>query len=229
MGETKGDLTPKRIAAIIKSIELGRTLQQEHPEIADLYRRGCTLLKIDEDLDIQSEYSVSNNQAQSSIGCALRGHEGGFKISAYEGLLSREEREQLGKEHKSEACLRLYEEEKGIHALTREERRENGRIGGGRTYERKKGIHALTPEQLAEASRKSMIVKGITPWSEDEKKEAYELSLLPEYRVSSRIDPRRIAEELNKKYHGNCNVRRVNSVVTELYRYRKSLEKKVEN
>ena len=99
------DLSPDQYSAIRRTIELGRTLTKERPEIAELYRKGNSLPTIMEELDIQSNYNVGENVAFNGVYRAITGHGGGFGLNSYEGLIPNpEEREILGKEHMQEMC-----------------------------------------------------------------------------------------------------------------------------
>ena len=87
-----------------KSINLGRILQRNHPEIAELYigSKG-SLSKVVEKLDIQSKYDVFNYVALDGVCYAIVGHEEGFRIEGYVGLITdEEERERIKEKHKNE-------------------------------------------------------------------------------------------------------------------------------
>ena len=86
-----------------KSINLGRILQRNHPEIAELYRGSKeSLSKVAEKLDIQSEYSVSDDVAVTGVRYAIVGHEGSLGIESYVGFISEEERKRIKEKHKNE-------------------------------------------------------------------------------------------------------------------------------
>lgn len=87
-----------------KSINLGRILQRNHPEIAELYigSKG-SLSKVVEKLDVQSKYDVFNDVALDGVCYAIVGHEEGFRIEGYVGLITdEEERERIKEKHKNE-------------------------------------------------------------------------------------------------------------------------------
>lgn len=79
---------------------------------------------------------------------------------------------------------KAYEEGKGIHALTPEERREVAKKGGQKSYEEGKGAHALTPEEKIKFGRKGGIKGGQKAYEEGKGM----FSLTPEER-----------KEINKK------------------------------
>ena len=66
----------------------------------------------------------------------------------------------LSKEEKREIGKNTHMMGIGVHGLTREERSEAGKIGGRTSYERGAGIHALTKEQRVENSKKSGKIAG---------------------------------------------------------------------
>ena len=148
--------TPEQVGAISRGIKLGRTLQRDHPEIADLYRAGLTATEISEELGIELKYSVSVNVARTGICMAYAGHNGGFNLDAYEGLIPDvEEREKLAREHLQEGGRKLHVEGKGIHGRSDEERSEAGHKGGRKTYEEGMGIHGMSDEERREIGLKS--------------------------------------------------------------------------
>ena len=95
------DLTIQ-ISVLKKSISLGKILQKEHPEIADIYGY-YSQTDIPKMLDIQSEYGVGDNVAVNGVRYAIRGHEGSFGIEGYIGLISKEEIKKIEKERKEES------------------------------------------------------------------------------------------------------------------------------
>ncbi|MEK6846538.1 MAG: hypothetical protein AABY16_00015 [Nanoarchaeota archaeon] len=290
MNETQKDLTPQQIRAIEIAIKLGRTLQQNHPEIVDLYRQGFFLPQIVEQLDIVSEYRVTENVALSGVGYAISGNNSLFGKIFYDGLIPEEERKELETEHKFEwgkiIGSRTYEQRKGVHARTKEEMikhgRMGGKIGGSKSYgegkgvhgmtteqkeeasskggqisylegkgvhgmtteqrqeiahklhEQRKGIHALTTEERQQRGRLASISRGETPWSEEEKREAYRLYLSPDYRYQTgnyKGKPmiEKILGTLNKKYHGGNPVRKKSTINQMLHIYKKSLEERAQD
>ncbi len=210
------ELTNEQCAAIKRVIKLGEALIKDHPEIANLRREGNYIHTIAEKLDIQLEYGVTEKIAMGGVNRAIAGHNGSFNLDSYVGLIPKEERERLGREHKQE------------------NRRENGRENGRKAYKNKLGIHGRTTEQHSEAVRKgglkSAIAKGQTPWVTGRIPEieyAHALTFLPEYRLGSQVSNELIALELNIEYHDCEEVRTTEAVRVNLYKYRKSLENRV--
>jgi len=234
----EGNLTPQQWTAITGSIKLGRTLQRDHPHIDYLWWQGGSYPKVVEMLDIQNEYGVGYNVARIAVNKAIAGHDGSFKIPAYNGLISEEERKEIGMRNNVESGRKTYEEGKGIHAMTTKERREigrkNGRKNGRKTYEEGKGVHGRTPEQMSIDGRKANEAQGKTSWTNEETEFAYQLSRQPEYQWGKgsfrpgKPNNELIALELNIQYH-NCNeVRNKRAVQNKLCKYRKSLADKLE-
>ena len=224
-------LSREQFSAIKRSIELGRTLQKEHPEIAVIY--GYHPQKaISKMLDIQSKYGVNDEVARTGVRYAIIGHEGSFRIEGYVGLITdEEEREWLGREHNVQngqrGGLKLFEQRKGIHGRTAEQMSKDGReaglIGGQTTYEQGIGVHGRTAKQMSEDALKSTIARGRTPWTDEEKEFAYMLSQEQEYQRGSLVNNELIALELNIQYHDCKEVRSTKAVALRLSQYRKSL------
>tara|TARA_Y100000310_G_scaffold323165_1_gene383170 strand:- start:7279 stop:8166 length:888 start_codon:yes stop_codon:yes gene_type:complete len=153
------DLSSKQVAAIKLGIELGRTLQEEHPEIAEMYRGGKSQLQIARELGISETYGVSERIASAAIHKTLNGHNGNFRYPEYPGLITDElELEKLAQEHIRENGKVRGDnnriEQKGIFAQTIEERRELGRTSGLKNYANKTGYHGRTKEQRIKDARK---------------------------------------------------------------------------
>ncbi len=158
------ELTRNQIGAITRSIKLGRILQQEHSEIADLYKQNYILSQIVRELNIPSDYGVSRDIAWTGVRLAIAGHPGFLGIDSYDGLIKDSERKIISREHHQEmgrkAGKKNYEEKKGIHGKTSEERREYARKGGRTVYEKRKGWHGRTPEQMSKDGRKGGLKSG---------------------------------------------------------------------
>ena len=205
MEDNKG-LSREQFRAIKRSIELGRTLKEDHPEIAVIYGY-YSQTDISKMLDIQSEYGVRDNVASNGVHYAINGHEEGFGIEGYVGLITdEEEREWIGRIHNEQSCRKV----------------------GRKIYEQGIGIHGRTAEQHSEDVRKATIAKGQTPWSDEEKEFAYMLSQEQEYQHSNgrhagKSNNELIAFALNMEYHDCKEVRSTKAVNLQLCSYRKSL------
>ena len=163
----ENELTNEQLGAISRGIKLGEALIKDHPEIADLWREGMFAPAIVEELDIQTEYSVRDRVATAGVRYAIAGHNGSFNLDSYVGLIPKEERERLGREHMQENRREngrengreTYENKVGVHGRTAEQMSEDGRKGGrkgGReTYKNKVGVHGRTAEQMSEDGRKA--------------------------------------------------------------------------
>src|SRR3989344_7657980 len=81
-----------RMGAIRRVVELGRTLQIEHSEIAELYREGMTGIEISHKLHIPETYQVTEEIGRDGVLKALGGHSGELHIEAYPGMIPSEER-----------------------------------------------------------------------------------------------------------------------------------------
>ena len=238
--EDNKEFSREQVGAITRGISLGRTLQKEHPEIADIYGY-YSQTDIPKMLDIQSEYGVSDEVARTGVHYAINGHEEGFGIEGYVGLITdEEERKRIGREHNIQGGrkgglkggrkggLKVYEQGLGIFGRTSKQHSEDSRKAGRKIYEQGLGIHGRTAEQRSEDSRESVIARGQTPWSDEEKEFAYMLSQEQEYqhpngRNAGKSNNELIALSLNIEYHDCKEVRNTNAVQVQLFKHRKSL------
>ena len=239
------ELTKEQITAIKRGVGLGRTLQKDYPEIADLYRQGYTLQKIVEKLDIKSHYNVSNNVACSGVHRAITGYHSNPKDGFYDGLMDDNERESISRKHIQKNGVKVgymfLKERKGLFGITPKQLAEAGRKGGHKAgtklYREKRGIHGRTPEQHREDSKKgarkgglkSAIARGFVLWTEEELALAYQLSQQPKYQYhkgqyKGKSNLIKIIEELTKRGYP----RRTRGTISEhISKYRKSIENKV--
>ena len=87
MMEPTGEMSSEQHSAIRHSIEIGKRLVIDHPEIAELYRDGMSYPGIAESLDVKRNYGASDDVARNSIYHAITGHAGGFNTEPYDGLI----------------------------------------------------------------------------------------------------------------------------------------------
>jgi len=142
------ELFQHRVSAIRKCIELGRTLQKDYPEIADLYRNGMFQGEISDQLGTASHYGVSQKVAKNAVGYAITGSGEMWDLKPYGGLISEEERKNIAKQHKQRNNQILYEQHKGAHGRTLEQRIAHGHKGGTNAFAQNKGIHGRSLEQM---------------------------------------------------------------------------------
>ena len=184
---TESHLAPEQIAAIKKSIELGRTLQREYPEIARWYREGNVILEITERIDLANQNHVGLDIARVAIGLALRGHDGSFESAPYAGLIDDEkerktlEREHIQKGYELGLGKRTLEQRAadgrkgasisyhtGLAQLTSEELsaagQKGGKVAGKKNHEARTGMFARSPETHTENSRNAARARGLVPW-----------------------------------------------------------------
>ena len=193
------------------AIVLGRTLQQEHPEIAKLYiKNPIRIIAID--LGIEVIYGVTPSVARKSVQCAIAGHDGSLGIPSYAGLIGKRERERIRQAHHRENNRQLYQARRGIHGRTLEEMQKHGR----------EIIRRLTPQKRREYSALGVISRGQTPITEDEKQLIYELARDEHPHLE-------IAQSVNGYYHQGREVRSVGAVGIMLHRYQESLKAKAQS
>jgi len=219
--------TPEQMKAISGSISLGRQLQIEHPEIADMYRKGDFQPEIARKLNL----TLNDKLAKEVVGIALRGHDGGFGTLAFRGLIDRTELEELARKHQVErgkqSGLDNYEAGLGIHNRPPEQIIEDARNAGIISHQKRKGIHGRTPEQMTEHAIRANIAKGVTVWIPREETDTYSRFSEVEYaylmsqsiiyqhppgsKHAGKPNWEFIAVGLNKTYHEGKLVRDKNS------------------
>ena len=142
----------------------------------------------------------------------------------YQGLIAdRSERENLAFAHNRQTGKELYEQKRGIHALTHEQKvdagRKGGLIRGPLSYRLRIGCHALPPEVLREHCRRiaplggkaggvaSVVARGLVPYTPAtpgrvaEIEFAFRLATDPRYLGPVRANFRKIAEKVNEVFH----------------------------
>ena len=181
-----------------------------------------THLEIAIEIGLYSEDgNVTRRVAEETIYYVLHGHDHGYGIRAYPGLIQQSE-------------LRK------IDSIRRKEYGRKGGSAGAKTQIRqRKGIHGLSHEQKSEAGKKGaklgLKAQGKTPYVKaedqgywfDEIEAAYLLSIHPSYQFQHGINKgkpnyREIAQILNEVYHSNRPIRTRKSLAASLFYYRRS-------
>lgn len=235
------EISQEKYNAIQYSIRIGRQLINDHPEMADMYREGMSHPKIAEILEVKVNHGIfSDGIAVSSIGYAIKGHDGSFGVDAYGGLIQDEdELRRLKYEHAASLgringinLAKLGLGCHGINSTTGEKYSvEGGRKGGIKGGRKVAGlINQKTGLRfVVEGGIKGILAQGKTPWTEEEREHAYLLSLDSEYKYQKgkRIIPdiKKIVEILNNTYHNSEDIRNVPAVRNTISRYKKSLGK----
>ena len=177
------ELTQKQIIAIRLERKIGKEIARDYPEIADDYRQSSTLKNIVQDYKFSEKYELSENTAQIAT------------LRALEILISKEERQILGKEHIRKEGLKKYEEGRGMFSLSYEDLEEWRRIGrekgqpisckiaGRKVYNEKKGIFSRSKEKMKEdgikgGKRLYELGLGIHAQSGEEKRKFNKMGLL---------------------------------------------------
>ena len=216
-------LTCQQLGAIRLAAEIGDDIRKNYPEIAEEYRSGLTAPKLVARHGFDRRYGVSRQVAIDAVRNAIRGYSGPCH-DHYDGLIAdRSERENLAVAHNSQTGTELYEQKRGIHAMTREQKvaagRKGGLIRGPLSYELRIGCHALSPEALREHCRRiaplggkaggaaSVVARGLVPYTPAspgrvaEIEFAFRLAADPRYLGPVRANFRRMAEKVNEVFH----------------------------
>lgn len=232
------DLNPQQYAAILRSIRLGRTLQIDHPNIAELYRQGDSQDGLVRKLNLEDNYGVTRFVAMTAIHYALKGHDKEFvgsDLSNYDGLMTAEEMEDLAKKHNSASARELHKQKKGMFGRDKQKHSQDSIHAGNITLEKRVGIHAQSNEEKKKAGLKGLKTQGNLPYSDEEIEYAYALTLNEEYqhspesafgRIIGKPNMSLIASELNQKYHNGKQIRTVRAVEAAISRYK--LRNKIE-
>lgn len=187
------DISPNQMSAIKLGISLGKKIQADFPEIGIFYKEGFTLSMLISRFNLTSYLGVKLKVAETAIYRALKGYDGGLKflkVKSYAGLLSDEELIFYGKEHN----------------------RISGVEVGKKLFEQKKGIFALTKEQMNEVRRKSIVACGNVPYSKEELCFIEELAIDQKYKKGSLVKVSEIAFEVNLKFHNGKEIRKPRSI-----------------
>ena len=167
LGETPNYL--RKAIAIRRGYDLARTLQEKHPEIADLYRCGMFCSEIVIAFDIADRYNVTTSIAIGAVGVAIRGHRVGYRTDALEGLITdQEELSDLETNHHRVAGqlvgYKSVEAHTGVHSLTKDQQIELGE----RSVLQNKGIHSISDAERKRNGQRSAMKRGQVPWIERE-------------------------------------------------------------
>jgi hypothetical protein len=216
-------LTSQQQGAIRLAAAVGHDMQKDHPEIAEEYRSGVTAPKLVARHGFDHRYGVNWRAVIGAVRNAIRGYSGPY-YDPYQGLIANvSEREDLALAHNRQTGTALYEEKRGIHALTHEEKVDAGRKGGlirGPLSHLLRIIRrALPREELREPRRGIAALGGRTggtasavtksrvryisaePGRVAEIEFANRLAADPRCLGPVRTDFKRIADEVNEAFH----------------------------
>lgn len=184
------ELTAHQIRAIQLIKKIGNRLASEHPEIADLYRRGenfHTYIKIAE--SYLDEVEQFPQVASRAVGYAVR------------KLLPQDELAEIRRQRRTKHLEDLFD------GFDSEKFRAHCRNAAKQRHTLDTGVDT---DAMVSA-------RGRTPWSDDEKQHALVLSNSPDYQHKEGSgkgwpDYELIALALNIIYHGCSEIRYANSV-----------------
>lgn len=222
------ELDPSQVAGIQFSVMLGHQLKEQHPEIADLYRRGKSLTELEQYLQLVTRFGIKPKTAQAALRYAICGYDGTLDVArhdAYLGLIpDPNERREIAKAHNRDSSriqgLKNKENKVGFFSITTEERREIGRKSGLKQYREGIGIHAQTPEDHRRQGVWLATSQGHVPFSDEELQCLMDLATNPRFQRETQIHAQNISRELNRRFHEGSPVRNGRSVSKAFYRHK---------
>lgn len=99
-GRSDEQMSEKQVVIVKKIYDIGRLINEEHPEMADDYRNGMTHSEIASKYGIAEKYQLTEDLSIQAVYRAIRG--GGKGKSFFGPLIPLEERAKLQKEHQRE-------------------------------------------------------------------------------------------------------------------------------
>ena len=236
-------LTGQQRAAIRLEAAIGDDLRKNCPELAEEYRSGLTAPMLVAKHGFEQRYGVSRLAVIGAVRNAIRGYSG-YCYKSYPGLLTdRSEREKLALDHNRRTGMEVYEQRRGIHGLTREQKiaagRKGGLIRGPLSYQLRIGCHARPPEDVCDQCRRiasfggkaggvaSVVARGMVPYVPAppgrvaEIEFAFRLATELRYRGPIRANFRKIADRVNEAFYaGFAHYTRI-TIKIALQRYRR--------
>jgi hypothetical protein len=219
-------------SAILGSIRLGKRIQEEFPEVAELYQ-SKNLGQIIEKLGLLQHFELESlSYVKNALSLAIRGYNGTINtnLPRFQGLITDPTKlEELARKHNSESSQKLRKDKKGMFGLSEKEKSKlcsvAGKAGGKEAKKLNLGIHGRNSKQKYEDGCLGAMACGFTPWVKtgnmlpngiiveiSEKDFCYWLSKQPEYRSGKRTLNQKIAETVNKVYHGGVCIRNSNAI-----------------
>ena len=216
-------LTRRQQAAIRTEAATGDHIRADFPQIAEEYRMGLTAPRLVDSHGLgRTLWRLPQSRCCRGSKCPSRLFRSFYQ--SYEGLISdRSERTTLALAHNRRTGIEAYQQKRGLHALTSEQKAEAGRKGGlilgAMSYRLRFGCHAIPPEVQREhlrtiahlGARKGAIAcvlsRGLTLYAPaaggrcSEVEFAYRLSTDPRYLGPVRADFNKIAGEINEFFY----------------------------
>jgi len=149
-------LSNKQVGAIVTAAELGDRLRSDHPEIADLFRKGHSYAMIITRLALQETYRVTQKVAYRAIYFTLHGYtslpEDSDPVASFPGLLADAEAETLARFHYSlagkKSGRKAVQHRTGIYAMDQQSLAAAHKRGLETQQREKRGIFGLSADEL---------------------------------------------------------------------------------
>ena len=182
----------KQKAAIHKAAVLGLRIQEEYPEVKNMYLSGDSLSQITTDLDLETKYGVNFSIAREAVRKAITGYNGQIQKfrKKYPGLIKDiKEQKRLASEHRN-----VFKRNVSNYSL--------------------QAIIARGEQPWIKRKE----TKDLCTLSETEF--VYMLSKSPEFFKNNKLDLKKIAYILNEAYHKGDKIRTTEAIYCKLARFK---------
>tara|TARA_Y100000310_G_scaffold207394_1_gene207886 strand:+ start:185 stop:793 length:609 start_codon:yes stop_codon:yes gene_type:complete len=184
-----------------RSLEASLKIQEDFPNLFDLYVEEGSALNVVKAYDLGKKYSLSQEQAERAIYGAIQGYGGGFGIKSFKGLVDQKTWEEARFQKRSDRGREV-----GLNGRTSEEKHTHSLEG----VEARGVTHWFNENENGESE-----IAYAYRLSRDEKFQ----HMTGPYR--GKTDCKKIAKELKKVYgHDRSNL----EVRKAIHRYKKSIE-----
>lgn len=177
-----------------KSLSDVEEVQKEFPQIGYEWYRGMSQRKIAGEYGVADRFSVSENLASMIVRWAIMGIDEDLDVRGVRGLVRRDLYDLVAKNRRETNIVRY-----------------NRRVGN-------KGFGLLDENTLANVSRKGVLRRGGVPFSDEEKRDLYALSLMKRFHGDKGVSWKDIVFVTNRRYGVYRNPKSVRDIT---YKYKK--------
>src|SRR3989344_3303700 len=212
----KESLTNKQKAAIVRSIQLGRKIQQTIPEIDEDYNNNLSASQIVSKYGILARFNISQRHtAIKGVQRALHGYDSSAitGLKPYPPLIADAAiRKNLGREHQKKSGEEARDKKLGMFSLSDEDLKESKKAGGTKLFEQGEGVHAQSQKERMLTGAMGAAARGFKLISDAEKLFIREMASKPGNSAQT------IANAANEKFHKGKKVRHRQTISNFLYK-----------